>query len=380
MHVALSVWFWNRPDTGSGQYLRQLVNYLPTVAPDLEVTLFAPPDLAIDPAALSAGLNVQRVPTFSGALGKVWWEQVAVPGAAARLGVDLLHVPYWAPPAVSTVPVVVTVHDLIPLVLPAYRGGALVRLYTALVRRASARAAMLLTDSEASRDDILRILRVPPQRVRVVPLAADARYTPVSAPEDAAQLASLDLEPGYLLYLGGFDRRKNLRALFAAYARASAEVSLPPLVVAGRLPGKDSEFAPDPRRLAAEARVPAEHVIFSGFVPEVAKAALYRGAHVFCYPSRYEGFGLPPLEALACGVPVVGSWASSLSEVVGDAGLLFAPDDVTGMARALTRLVQEPKFHATLTERAVQWAAQFSWRATSEATAAAYADVLAEGL
>jgi glycosyltransferase involved in cell wall biosynthesis len=318
----------------------------------------------------------RTVPTFPGAPGKVWWEQVAVPRAVRQLGVDLLHVPYWAPPWVSSVPVVVTVHDLIPLLLPGYRGGPLVRLYTALVARASSRATLLLTDSEASRGDIVRSLGVTPDQVRAVPLAVDPTYSSTPAPDDATSRASLGLTSGYFLYLGGFDRRKNLATLFAAYARARMSAPLPPLVVAGRLPREDSDFAPDPRRLAAEVHVPADHVIFPGFVPESAKAAVYRGAHLFCYPSRYEGFGLPPLEALACGVPVIGSRVTSLREVVGDAGLLFGPDDTAGMTEAMHRLTQDAALHATLVQRAVAQAARFSWQATAEATVAAYVEAL----
>jgi len=223
-------------------------------------------------------------------------------------------------------------------------------------------------------------LKVAPGRVRVIPLAADVAYRPAAGVEDGAVLCKLGLQPGYILYLGGFDRRKNLRAVFQAFARVRETLGeAARLVVAGRLPVKDSDFAPDPRRLRHEAGVPATAVHFTGFIAEEAKPALYRGARAFLYPSRYEGFGLPPLEALACGVPVVGSDATSVPEVVGDAGVLTAPDDVAGMAGALLRLLTDEAFHAELRRRALHQAAQFSWEATAKATFAAYREIVANG-
>ncbi len=379
MRIALSGWFWDRPETGSGQYLRRLLSSLARLHPDVTWMLLAPPEHVRGQVALP-GVHFLPLPAPPGPLGKVWWEQVTLPRAARRLGVELLHVPYWAPPLVARLPTVVTVHDLIPLLLQDYRGGPAVRLYTALVRAATPRATLLLTDSEASRADIARHLRVAPGRVRVIPLAADVAYRPAAGIEDGAILRKLGLQPGYILYLGGFDRRKNLRAVFQAFAHVREALGeAARLVVAGKLPVEDSDFAPDPRRLRREAGLPETAVHFTGFIAEEAKPALYRGAQVFLYPSRYEGFGLPPLEALACGVPVVGSAATSLPEVVGDAGVLTAPDNVTGMAGALLRLLTDEAFHAALRRRALRQAARFSWEATAEATFAAYREVIAGG-
>jgi len=280
------------------------------------------------------------------------------------------------------VPTVVTVHDLIPLLLPAYRGSLAVRLYTALVRVATSRADLILADSEASRRDIMRYLRVPSERVRRVWLAVDAAYHPESWDDDAIHRQSLGVSPGYILYLGGFDRRKNLAAVFKALARLR-EVLMSTdylhdvrLVVAGKLPKQDTYLTPDPRRLLGETALTPDAVRFIGFVPEAAKPALYRGARAFLFPSRYEGFGLPPLEALACGVPVVGSCKSSLPEVVGDAGILVDPDDVAGMADALAHLVMDDSFYGALRARARSQVARFAWKATAQATWDAYRTVL----
>ncbi|HDQ34933.1 MAG TPA: glycosyltransferase family 1 protein, partial [Chloroflexi bacterium] len=362
MHVALSGWFWSRPDTGSGQYLRQLLGTLAGAHAEARFTLLlptAPPA----PQALATLSNVQVVhlPAHSSALSKVWWEQVRVPRAARRAGATLLHVPYWAAPLRASVPVIVTIHDLIPLLLPAYRGSAAVRFYTALVSATARRARYVLTDSEASRRDIIAHLSLPADRIAAIPLAAAAHYTAASQPEDATVWRALGITPGYILYLGGFDRRKNLETALAAFAQARERVPTARLVVAGKLPEVESELIQNPRRWLARVGLTEPTVYFTGFVPEAQKPALYRGARAFLFPSRYEGFGLPPLEALACGVPVVGSEAASLPEVVGEAGVLTSPDDATGMAEALVRLLTDEKFHALLRQRAHEQAARFTW-------------------
>ena len=372
MRIALSGWFWTYPNTGSGQYLRCLLKALVEHHPDTTFMLLAPPD-RVAGQEIIPGISPIPVPAPRGALGKVWWEQIALPLAVRRSKADLLHVPYWGPPLFSSVPVIATVHDLIPLLLPEYRGSRAVRLYTRLVSLTARRAALLLTDSNASRADILQHLRVTSTRVQAIPLAVDESYSPKGCPEDVELLQALGLEPGYILYLGGFDSRKNLRAVFGAFAKVRREMGgAARLVVAGRLPTHDSAFAPDPRRLMQEAGLEPDAVHFTGFVPESTKPALYRGARAFFFPSRYEGFGLPPLEALACGVPVVGSATSSIPEVVGKAGFLTDPDDIDGMAEALLRLLHEEALRQTLHRCAVEQAAQFSWEKTAQATYTAY--------
>jgi glycosyltransferase involved in cell wall biosynthesis len=381
MHIAFNGWFWEQPTTGSGQYVRRLVTALHDVAPDLRLSVLAP-DFAADEEDASE-IAILPFSARRDALGKLWWEQATMPRAARRLGADLLHVPYWAGPWATPMPTVVTIHDIIPLILPAYRGSALVRAYTALVRRTAGRAAHILTDSAASRRDILRYLPVDAPDVTSVPLAADASYVPASraqAPrtEDAAIWRALGVRPGYVLYLGGFDVRKNLAGAIAAFARAREKIEDARLVIAGALPSKDTAFTPDPRRLAREAGLLAGAVRFVGFVPEAQKPALYRGARAFLFPSRYEGFGLPPLEALACGVPVVGSDAASLPEVVGPAGLLTAPDDVPGLAAGLVRFLTDEAMLLDYRRRAVAQAATFSWSKTARATLACYRRVVVQ--
>ncbi len=383
MRVALNAWFWNSPTTGSGQYTRLLVEHLVTIAPELEIVLVTPEGQISNLQSPISNLQFQLTANryrLTSALGKVWFEQVAFPRACRRLEADVAHVPYWAPPIRPSIPTVVTIHDLIPLLLREYRGGPLVRLYSALVSTTAQNSALVLTDSEASRRDIVTHLGLPAERVRVVYLAADERYTPEPSlfPGEKPGFAEKTwFQKRYVLYLGGFDVRKNVATALRAYRWAGPAIGEEcPLVIAGRLPERDTSFTPDPRRLAREQGIDERFVRFIGFVDEADKPALYRGAVAFIFPSRYEGFGLPPLEALACGTPVVGSDISSIPEVVGDAGVLLPPDDAEGMAGALIQLATDEGFRAELSRRALAQAARFSWERTARETLAAYQDAV----
>jgi glycosyltransferase involved in cell wall biosynthesis len=220
---------------------------------------------------------------------------------------------------------------------------------------------------------------LPAHRVRTIHLAAGDQYTPVRGCDEDEVRARLRLPERYVLYLGGFDVRKNVLAVLSAYGWAGPAMGEKcPLLVAGQLPQRDTPFAPDPRRLASELGIDARHIRFLGPVDDRYTPALYRGAVAFLFPSRYEGFGLPPLEAMTCGTPVVGSNVSSIPEVVGVGGLLFAPDDAEGMGGALIRLANDDAFRADLSRQALAQASHFSWQRTAEKTLEAYQAALCE--
>ncbi len=318
MHIAINGWFLGQETAGSGQYLHHLLREMAGQANNVRFSLLLPEDwkLAIGDWGIGAdNLTVQELSSgpFATAsrLGKVWWEQIGVPRAARRLEADVLWVPYWAAPLWQPVPTVVTVHDLIPRLLPEYRGGLLQRLYTALVSQTARRADAVIAVSEASARDVVAHLGAPPSRVHAV---LSGPNQPPAAP-DASTLAEVRrryrLPDRYFLYLGGFDVRKNLRTTLAAHRRyldlALARGVQPlPLVIAGKLPATDSPFAPEPRHLAAELGL-AEHVHFCGWVDEVDKTAIYALATAFIFPSVYEGFGMMILEAMQAGTPVITS-------------------------------------------------------------------------
>ncbi len=373
MRIGINALFLDRPETGSGQYTRNLLEALAKGDPTNEYLLFS---LGLPPLMFECQPPTSNIQYPISNLAKLWFEQVSFPLACRREGIDLAHAPYFASPLFPTVPTVVTVHDLIPLILPAYRGSLLVRLYTRLVAAAARRAEAIITVSQASERDIVRYLHIPPERVHVTYEAAGEEFQPV---EDEAQLAAIRqkyaLPQRYLLYLGGFDQRKNLSTLLRAFALLVNKQQQARLVIAGKLPGRDSPLFPDPRRLVRELGVEGS-VIFTGWVAEEDKPALLSGATAFVFPSLYEGFGLPVVEAMACGTPVIASNRSSLPEVVGKGGILVEPTDVEALAEAMEVLLVDDALRAELRQRALAQAAKFSWEQTALETLAVYRKVI----
>ena len=343
LRIAINAWFIDQPTTGSGQYLVHLLSEYAQQHSQHRYLLCTHPHHPAPQALLQSSpafeWRVLSTP-FDGLhhhFAKLWFEQVTFPRACKRWRASLAHVPYWASPLRIAVPAVVTIHDLIPLLLPAYRGGTLGRLYTQLVARSARNAELVLTDSVASRRDIVQHLGLPRDRVRAIHLAADDRFHNELDTRTLSRVrAQYDLPKRYLLYLGGFDVRKNVPAILRAYAQL--EEGSVHLVIAGKLRSQDTAFFPDPKRLAGELDL-LDRVHFTGWVEEEDKPALYAGAVAMLFPSHYEGFGLPPLEAMSCGTPVIVSDRSSLPEIVGEGGLCVDPDRIDQLAGTMAQLV-----------------------------------------
>jgi glycosyltransferase involved in cell wall biosynthesis len=327
-------------------------------------------------------------------LAKLWFEQVGVPHVARKLreqerkgkgeghSADLvLHVPYFAPPFRCAVPVVTTIPDIIPLVLPEYRGGLHVRAYMSLVRRTARRSAHTLTFSQHSRSDLVTHLGLPPQQVSAILLAAEERYRPQDRRVARQQVAErYGLEGPFIYYVGGLDARKHVGVLVQALALLNRQGGPPGppgppalLAIAGRSLGRDRRLFPDLDALIEREGVGEQ--VRRIEVPYADGPLLYQACAVFAFPSRYEGFGLPPLEAMACGSPVVASSASSLPEVVGDAALLVDPDDVEGWAAALGRLLYDEELGEEMQRRGLARAARFSWQRVARETLQVYEQV-----
>ena len=374
MRIAINAMFWQQPSVGSGQYLRGLVTALAKHASQPQLTLILPPDHSA-PSDLPANVDfvITQLPSkLKAGFGKLYFEQIAVPKQAAELGADLLHVPYFAAPLRSRRPVIVTILDLIPLRLPAYRGRAQVRIYMRLVTQAARQAKHVLTISKHARSEIVEHLHIPAERVTVTPLAAGALFQHMDLIQARAEVSQrYGITMPFVYYVGGLDMRKNVPNLIRAFAgmrRAGGPQVL--LVIAGQALGADPQLFPDIDAVIAEQQ--AQPWVQRIQVPYADGALLYNAAQVFAAPSRYEGFGLGPLEAMACGTPVIAAQASSLPEVVGNAALCVHPDDINGWTAALWRLAADPGLRETLRDHGLQRAAQFRYEHTAQLTMQAY--------
>lgn len=376
MHrVAFNALFLHFPHSGTGRYVRHLTSTLNRWVDPTFVGAAAFPPLAGIPPVAPLRIGATPFDRVSRQLAKVWFEQVAFPVEASRLRSDVAHYPFFAAPLRSRVPTVVTVHDLVPVLRPEYRRTAAQRLYTTLVIAGLRTARLIITDSQASARDLQERLAVPPERVQVVPLGVDQSFAPLTTPEERAWAATVVRDRGlvvpYILYLGGFDRRKNVECLVQAFATLKRATDCPHvLALIGQVRPNDSFFydpTPDLERLGI-----TDSVKLLGTVEDREVRALHAKSDAFVFPSLYEGFGLPPLEAMACGAPVICSDASSLPEVVGDAGLLFDAGNPDSLAAVLQQVVSDEPLRKNLSERAVARASEFTWDRTVQMTVAAY--------
>lgn len=368
MHLAINGYFLDKLTTGTGQYTYQLLRELEDLWPG-ELTVLLPSTVTLgDHESSRVRFHTIRT-SLPRHWSKLWFEHVGVPRAAQEMGADLVHIPYLGPPLRSAVPYVVTVHDLIQLVVPELRGGVSVNLYNRLAVAGARRAVALLADSEHTRQTVMAHFNVDAEQVHRIYLGVEPRFTSAQQPGEAERLRErYQLKDPFLLYLGGLDWRKNVPFLIRAYARA--QVALP-LVITGEARSTKQSSFPDLRQVVQECSV-AEQVRFIGWVADEDKPALYRAASLFIFPSLYEGFGLDPLEALACGTPVLCSNATSLPEVVGDAALLFDPRDEGGLANLIQQAINDPGLLTALRMNGPTQAQRFSWRRTAQETLAVY--------
>ena len=267
-----------------------------------------------------------------------------------------------------------TVHDLIPLALPAYGAGKGQALYFWLVRAGLRRARTIIADSDSTRIDLATLVGVPSNRVHVVPLGVDERFFPGDAAARSDVRQRLGLPDRFGLFLSTRDVRKNLGVVLAAWPDVWRTCRLP-LVIAGRAPRQGSRVYVDWfHNLDASSK---SWLRVIGPIDEHRKPELYRAAELFVFPSRYEGFGLDPLEAMASGVPVLAANATSLPEVVGDAGQLLPTDDPAAWAEAATAVASDPGLANDMRARGLARAATFTWARTAERTHAVYRQVAA---
>jgi glycosyltransferase involved in cell wall biosynthesis len=356
---------------GLSRYIYEMLLKLPTELPTDSFTAFVgntplPPDfLATAPRNLA--FSHSRLPTVKAPV-RIAWEQTALPYAASRNRLDILFSPVNVRPFVSPCPTVITIHDVIFLHYPR-SFHPLKRAYlTALTGWSARHAAHVITVSEATRRDVIRLLHVPPPRVTTVHNGVGTQFKPHPPKELEAFRRANGIEGRVILYLGTLEPRKNITTLIKAFAATASHPDLTDvtLLIGGSKGWYYDEIFATAEHLGLTA---SNRVRFLGRVPDDELPLWYNIAALCAYPSLYEGFGLPPLEAMACGTPVVVSNRSALPEVVGKAGILVDPEDIPAWSAAIERLLQHPDLAAGFARRGLAQAAKFSWERAAVETA-----------
>jgi glycosyltransferase involved in cell wall biosynthesis len=358
-------------DYGIGTYIRNLLRHLSRLDQTTEYVLLCRSEDCQLAQTLGPNFRAvtERAPAYSAR------EQISVPLDLRREKADLFHAPHYVLPPLTPCRSVVTIHDCIHLRFPEYLPSRLGHAYArASLWSASRRAARILTVSEASKRDILHYFDVPESKIDVIPNAIDERF---NLPPDLDQIQRVreryQLDDPFVLYAGNIKPHKNLERLIEAFHLFhTAGFEHVKLLIIGDEISKYATLRRAVHRLKLH-----KHVRFLGFVSDETLAALYRLAAVFVFPSLYEGFGLPPLEAMASGAPVITSNVSSLPEVVGDAAVLIDPYDPAAIAEAMRMVLSDEAFRLQLRERGLVRARHFSWERSIARVHDIYGEVLA---
>ena len=354
-------------NAGVSRYTRAIVERMAADA-EFEFILYVNDSVRELPFPVPAGMKVRRatLPTSRTAV-RVLWEQTAMPWWAARDGLDATHSFLNVSPLLALGGHVLTIHDLSYLVEPSAHPWRR-RLYLSTMSRLSARRArVILADSRATRADIIEHFHIEPSKIRVVYAAADPDMRPVERAMVEDFRGKKGLPDEYVLYLGTLEPRKNVDVLVRAFGKLRRSGYSGELVLAG---GKGWGYGAIEAAIEAEDLAGAVH--FAGYVPREEQPLWYNSAQVFVYPSAYEGFGLPVLEAMACGTPVITTTASSLPEVAGAAALLTTPGDADDLASAMIDLTRSSEEREALRGAGLERATRFSWDVAADKCRQAY--------
>ncbi len=357
---------------GIGRYTRGLVQALSKDYPELPITLVATRDAPAPPEDWAYPLR--RLP-FTERQAVILWQRLRVPLPAdwlLRQGA-LFHSPDFVLPPLQKTPGIVTVHDLSFMVYPQYAVPGLEFYLRGAVPRSVRRARLVLADSHHTRKDLMHFWDTPDEKIHVLYPGLSSRFRRITDEDVLTRVRhQYHLPDHFILSVGRLEPRKNFSGLISAFSRFKEHSRAPHhLVIAG---GKGWLY--EPIFEAAERSPYRDHIHFPGFVDDPDLPALYSLADVFTYPSFYEGFGFPPLEAMACGVPVISADNSSLPEVVGAAGILLPAEDTEAWAEALERVVDDATLGAELVERGRRQVARFTWEKTVARLVTIYHSVL----
>ena len=360
--------------SGVGRAIHHLVEHLPREGPEYRFVFYHSPRVSL-PGESGRSNACFRQALFPTSLrpARILWQQAALPHLLRLDGVQLLHAPAYTAPVAAAVPVVLTIYDTIALKFPQFCKRLNVLHYRLAMPPSARRAARIIVPSEATKEDVVKELRVAEEKIRVIPLGVSREFRPVEDREELARVrAELGLPERYILFTGNIEPKKNLKSLVEAFAEAHRSGRITHrLVIAGRKGWRCSDVFRAVKALRLQGIVKFLDGVAQRFLP-----ALYSGASVFVFPSLYEGFGLHVLEAMACGTPVVTTDAGALPEVAGDAALKVSPRSVRELGTAIEKITTNRFLAKKLRTLGLERAKGFPWAETARRTIAVYAEVL----
>lgn len=362
---------WYR-GTGIGTYSYQLINSLNKIDSHNEYLLFMPE---------SNNLSIKFKKNFiikniSQNMYSNFWDEVNIPNILKIKDIDLYHVPQngIGLPKTKACPFVITLHDIIPYKMPKTVGERYLKIFTEEIPRIIPMCDGIITVSHYSKQDIANYFNFPQKKIFVTHLANEDIYKPlnkISCKEFIKK--TYHIEDDYILYVGGFSPRKNIVGLIEAFSKLISKFKNPKikLVIAGSKGKSYSMY-----KKAAEDLNIENNVIFPGFITLEHMPILYNAAKIFVYPSLYEGFGLPPIEAMACGIPIIASNLTSIPEVVGDAAMLINPYDIEELSNAMYHIIENKTLENQLIKKSLLRSSHFNWIKTAEKTKKAYESII----
>lgn len=353
MKVAIDVQTTLGQPTGFGFYVSNLASGLEKLTSEIDLA-------TIKPSSNNDFSTPQRL----------IWDQFTFPGMARKEGVDIIHQPCFSAPIFYRGPVVVTIHDIISILFPKNIPFASRMFYSKWMPLSYKKALQVITISHSTKRDIVKVLKIREDKITVIPLAVDPKFSSqVGAKKVEAVKKKYKLPAKYILHIGTLEPRKNLDFLIEVFSEVIKDDNFKDfnLVITGKKGWYYEGLFEKVKKLNLEKRV-----VFTGYFEENDKPALYEGASLFAFPSLYEGFGLPPLEAMASGVPVVSSDTSSMPEVVGEAGILIPPQDKYLWVKSIKRVLGQETLQDKMKAHNKRQVAKFSWDKTAKATVGVY--------
>lgn len=356
MKIAVNAQFLHKPNTGMGQYLKNILPFMLEIDQKNEYVLYSEA-----PVEKTENMKMQsrvlRVPFYQrdDLIRKTIWEKIIFPKAARKDRADLVWSPYFSTSNITGIPHAMTIHDVIYKIFPQYVPNTRWKIYYQLSENAARNARQVVTISQCSKKDITKFLGIQEEKIKV---------TYLGKPENnhsEFQAEKLDSAKDYILYLGGFDYRKNVATLLRAYKKFSEFFPDISLVVLGKLPDPSNPLAPDLKNLVTQLSLDSK-VIFPGYVKDNDLPAWYKNAKFFVYPTLYEGFGLPVLEAMGYGCPVVTSKNSSITEIAGDAAILIDSANPQEITDAMVRVVKDDNLRKSMIKKGLENVKRFSWK------------------